>query len=305
MMAQTTLQTPVVHAPVAARARRRHFTPARVGIYVFLFGAALFFLLPLYVMLVTSLKGMDEIRAGSILALPTEWTIEPWRQAWSEVCTGASCEGIRGGFWNSVAITVPSTILPILIGAINGYALSFWRPRGAHLLFGVLLAGAFIPVQVMIYPLVRLLAGAGIFGSLPAIVLVHLIFGMPVMTLLFRNYYASLPQELFHAARIDGGGFWRIFLHVVLPLSVPIIVVAAIMQVTGVWNDYILGLVFAGRDNLPMTVQLNNVINTTTGTRLYNVNMAATILTALVPLALYFFSGRWFVRGIAAGAVKG
>ena len=305
MMAQTTLQTPVVHAPVAARARRRHFTPARVGIYVFLFGAALFFLLPLYVMLVTSLKDMDEIRAGSILALPTEWTIEPWRQAWSEVCTGASCEGIRGGFWNSVAITAPSTILPILIGAINGYALSFWRPRGAHLLFGVLLAGAFIPVQVMIYPLVRLLAGAGIFGSLPAIVLVHLIFGMPVMTLLFRNYYASLPQELFHAARIDGGGFWRIFLHVVLPLSVPIIVVAAIMQVTGVWNDYILGLVFAGRDNLPMTVQLNNVINTTTGTRLYNVNMAATILTALVPLALYFFSGRWFVRGIAAGAVKG
>jgi len=305
MMAQTALSTPAVHVPAAARPRRRHFTPARIGIYVFLFGAALFFLMPLYVMIVTSLKGMDEIRAGSILALPGAWTVEPWRQAWSEVCTGASCEGIRGGFWNSVRITLPSTILPILIGAINGYALSFWRPRGANLLFGVLLAGAFIPVQVMIYPLVRLLAGAGIFGSLPAIVLVHLVFGMPVMTLLFRNYYASLPQELFHAARIDGGGFWRIFLHVVLPLSTPIIVVAAIMQVTGVWNDYILGLVFAGRDNLPMTVQLNNVINTTTGTRLYNVNMAATILTALVPLALYFFSGRWFVRGIAAGAVKG
>ena len=284
---------------------RRRFTPARAGIHVFLFGAALFFLLPLYVMLVTSLKGMDEIRAGSILALPLAWTVEPWRQAWSEVCTGAACEGVRAGFWNSVAITVPSTVLPILAGAVNGYALSFWRPRYANLLFGVLLAGAFIPVQVMIYPLVRLLAGAGIFGSLPAIVLVHLIFGMPVMTLLFRNYYASLPQELFHAARIDGGGFWRIFLHVVLPLSVPIVVVAAIMQVTGVWNDYILGLVFAGRDHLPMTVQLNNVINTTTGTRLYNVNMAATILTALVPLAIYFFSGRWFVRGIAAGAVKG
>ncbi|MFC5512064.1 carbohydrate ABC transporter permease [Massilia jejuensis] len=284
---------------------RRVFTPARAGIHVFLFGAALFFLLPLYVMLTTSFKGMDEIRAGSILALPVAWTFEPWRQAWSEVCTGAACEGVRAGFWNSVAITVPGTVLPILVGAVNGYALSFWRPRGANLLFGVLLAGAFIPVQVMIYPLVRLLAGAGIFGSLPAIVLVHLIFGMPVMTLLFRNYYASLPQELFHAARIDGGGFWRIFIHVMLPLSLPIAVVAAIMQITGVWNDYILGLVFAGRDNLPMTVQLNNVINTTTGTRLYNVNMAATILTALVPLAIYFFSGRWFVRGIAAGAVKG
>jgi glucose/mannose transport system permease protein len=297
---------PAVLPPRAGAAvRRRGLTPARIGIYLFLFGAALFFLLPLYVMLVTSLKSMDEIRAGSILALPVAWTVEPWRLAWSEVCTGAACEGVRGGFWNSVAITVPSTLLPILVGAVNGYALSLWRPRFANLLFGVLLVGAFIPVQVMIYPLVRLLAAAGMFGSLPAIVLVHLIFGMPVMTLLFRNYYASLPQELFHAARIDGGGFWRIFLHVVLPLSAPIVVVAAIMQVTGVWNDYILGLVFAGRDNLPMTVQLNNVINTTTGTRLYNVNMAATILTALVPLAIYFFSGRWFVRGIAAGAVKG
>ena len=301
-----------IHQPLTATRggtqagqRRRRLTPARIGIYAFLVSAALFFLLPLYVMLVTSLKPMDEIRLGSIFALPSNPTFEPWRQAWSEVCTGAACEGVRAGFWNSVAITVPSTILPILLGAINGYALSFWKPRGANLLFGVLLAGAFIPVQVMIYPMVRLLAGMGIFGSLPAIVLVHLVFGMPIMTLLFRNYYASVPHELFQAARIDGGGFWRIFAYVMLPMSVPIIVVAAIMQVTGVWNDYILGLVFAGRDNLPMTVQLNNVINTTTGARLYNVNMAATILTALVPLALYFFSGRWFVRGIAAGAVKG
>jgi glucose/mannose transport system permease protein len=284
---------------------KRSLTPARIGIYLFLASAALFFLLPLYVMLATSVKPMDEIRQGSIFALPIAATFEPWRQAWSEVCTGASCEGVRVGFWNSVAITVPSTILPILLGAINGYALSFWRPPGASLLFAALMAGAFIPVQVMIYPLVRLLATLGVFGSLPGIVLVHLVFGMPIMTLLFRNYYAGIPHELFQAARIDGAGFWRIFLHVMLPMSTPIIVVATIMQVTGVWNDYILGLVFAGRDNLPMTVQLNNVINTTTGTRLYNVNMAATILTALVPLAIYFLSGRWFVRGIAAGAVKG
>ncbi len=278
---------------------------ARLGIYAFLISAAAFFLLPLYVMLVTSIKPMEEIRTGSIFALPMAATLEPWRQAWSEVCTGAACEGVRAGFWNSVAITVPSTVLPILLGAVNGYALSFWRPRGANVLFGILMVGAFIPVQVMIYPLVRLLGGLGIFGSLPAIVLIHLIFGMPIMTMLFRNYYLSVPHELFQAERIDGGGFFRIFLHVMLPMSLPIIVVAAIMQVTGVWNDYILGLVFAGRDNLPMTVQLNNVINTTTGTRLYNVNMAATILTALVPLAIYFLSGRWFVRGIAAGAVKG
>lgn len=285
--------------------KRRTFTPARIGIYAFLLTAALFFLLPLYIMLVTSLKPMEEIGLGNIFALPVESTVAPWREAWSGACTGASCEGIRTGFWNSVAIAVPATILPILLGALNGYALSFWRPRGANLLFAALMVGAFIPLQVMMFPLVRVLGAIGIFGSLPGIVLVHLIFSMPIMTLLFRNYYAGIPHELFHAARIDGGGFWRIFVQLMLPMSLPIIVVAAIMQVTGVWNDYILGLVFAGRDNLPMTVQLNNVINTTTGTRLYNVNMAATILTSLVPLAIYFMSGRWFVRGIAAGAVKG
>jgi glucose/mannose transport system permease protein len=285
--------------------KRRSLTPARIGIYAFLLTAALFFLLPLYVMLVTSFKPMEEIRLGNIFALPSQVTAAPWVEAWSAACTGVSCEGIRTGFWNSVAITVPSTILPILLGALNGYALSFWRPRGAGLLFGALMLGAFIPVQVMMFPLVRVLGAIGVFGSLPGIVLVHLVFSMPIMTLLFRNYYAAIPQELFHAARIDGGGFWRIFVQLVLPMSLPIVVVAAIMQVTGVWNDYILGLVFAGRDNLPMTVQLNNVINTTTGTRLYNVNMAATILTSLVPLAIYFISGRWFVRGIAAGAVKG
>jgi len=305
----TTVGPPAVPAPALdgapARARRRRFGIARLGVYAFLFTAALFFLLPLYVMIVTSFKPMIEIRQGGILALPHAFTFEPWRQAWTAACTGAACEGVRTGFWNSVAITIPSTIITILLGAVSGYALSFWRPRGANFLFGVLLAGAFVPVQVMIYPLVRVMALAGIFGSLPAIVLVHLVFGMPVMTLLFRNYYCNVPQELFQAARIDGGGFWRIFLHVMLPLSLPIVVVAAIMQVTGVWNDYILGLVFAGREHMPMMVQLNNLVVTTTGTRQYNLDMAATMLTALLPLALYFVSGRWFVRGIAAGAVKG
>lgn len=287
-----------------AQARGR-FNPARWGIYAFLVTAALFFLAPLYIMLVTSFKTMEEIRLGQLFALPLNATLEPWRAAWSEVCTGVSCEGISAGFWNSVAIVVPSTILPVLIGALNGYALSFWRPRGANVLFGILMLGAFIPVQVMIYPLVKVMAAVGLYSSLPGIVAVHLIFSMPVMTLLFRNYYSAIPPELFKAARIDGGGFWRIFVQLMLPMSTPIIVVAAIMQVTGVWNDYILGLVFAGREHLPMTVQLNNVINTTTGERLYNVNMAATILTSMVPLLVYFVSGRWFVRGIAAGAVKG
>ena len=256
-------------------------------------------------MLVTSFKGMDEIRTGQLFAWPLAPSLDAWRTAWAQACTGTTCEGVRVGFWNSVAIVVPGTVLPILIGAVNGYALSLWRPRGAQALFAVLMLGAFIPVQVMIYPMVKILAALGLFGSLPGIVLVHVVFGMPVMTLLFRNYYAGLPIELFKAARVDGGGFWRIFLQLMLPMSTPMLIVAAIMQITGVWNDYVLGLVFAGADNLPMTVQLNNVINTTTGERLYNVNMAATMLTSAVPLAVYFLSGRWFVRGIAAGAVKG
>ena len=298
--------------PIAARpatrapARRRpRWTASRIGLYAFLLSAAAFFLLPLYVMLVTSLKPMDEIRLGNIFSLPVSITIEPWMVAWASACTGLQCEGISTGFWNSVAIVVPSTVLSILLGAINGYALSFWRPRGGAWLFGILMMGAFVPYQVLMFPLVRAFAAMSLFGTLPGIVLIHAIFGMPVMTLLFRNYYASLPMELFKAARIDGGGFWRIFFQLMLPMSVPIIVVAVIMQVTGIWNDFILGLVFAGRENLPMTVQLNNIINTTTGERLYNVNMAATILTSLVPLAVYLISGRWFVRGIAAGAVKG
>ncbi len=277
----------------------------RLGVYAFLVGAALFFLAPLYIMVITSLKSMEEIRAGQLFSLPLELTLAPWRAAWSEACTGLSCEGVSVGFWNSVSIVIPATILPILLGALNGYALSCWRPRGADALFALLMLGAFIPVQVMIYPLVKMLAAVGLFGSLPGIVLVHIIFSMPVMTLLFRNYYLAIPRELFNAARIDGGGFWRIFVELMLPMSTPIIIVAAIMQVTGVWKDYILGLVFAGHDNLPMTVQLNNVINTTTGERLYNVNMAATLLTSMLPLLVYFVSGRWFVRGITAGAVKG
>lgn len=291
--------------PLQSHARRRWLQPGKIGVYVFLVCSALFFLAPLYIMLATSFKSMEEIRLGNIFSLPVEVTFEPWRLAWSDACTGVACEGIRGGFWNSVMIVIPSTILPILVGAVNGYALAMWRPRGGNILFGALMLGAFIPVQVMMFPLVRVLGSVGLFGSLPGIVLIHLIFSMPIMTLLFRNYYASIPEELFKAARVDGGGFFRIFVAVILPMSTPIIVVAAIMQVTGVWNDYILGLVFAGRENMPMTVQLNNVINTTTGARLYNVNMAATILTSLVPLTIYFLSGRWFVRGITAGAVKG
>ena len=292
-------------AATMPRKKRSHFTPARIGVYALLISSAAFFLIPLYVMITTSLKPMSEIRLGNLFALPRQPSFAAWSEAWSSACTGLNCEGIQVGFWNSVKIVLPSTVISIFFGALNGYALSFWRVRWAGWLFGILMFGAFVPYQVMIYPMVRSLAMLGLFGTLPGIILIHTVFGMPVMTLLDRNYYASVPNELFKAARIDGGGFWRIFFQLMLPMSLPIIAVAVIMQLTAIWNDFLFGLVFAGRENLPMTVQLNNVINSTMGERQYNVNMAATILTSLVPLTIYLLSGRWFVRGISAGAVKG
>jgi glucose/mannose transport system permease protein len=294
-----------VNNTLSPRPRRSFLTPARLGVYAFLASAALFFLLPLYVMGITSIKPMTEIRAGNIFALPLAITFEPWAQAWSSACTGLECNGISVGFWNSVRILLPSLALSILLGSINGYALAYWRVKWAGWFFAILMLGAFIPYPVMLYPLVRMFASVNMFQSIPNIVLIHTFFGMPIMTLLFRNYYSSLPIELFKAARIDGGSFWRIYFQLMLPMSLPIFVVALILQTTGIWNDFLLGLIFAGRENYPMTVQLNNIINSTQGEKVYNVNMAATLLTSMVPLAVYFISGRWFVRGIAAGAVKG
>ena len=277
----------------------------RWALYSFLAMMALFFLVPLYIMIITSLKSMPEIRNGSLFSWPEMIDLTAWSKAWFSACTGLECRGIQVGFLNSLQITIPSVFLSIAIGALNGYALTFWHVKGARLIFAILLIGAFIPYQVFLYPLIRLFAYSHLYGSLVGIILVHIIFGMPLMTLLFRNYYISLPQELFKAARIDGAGFWRIFYQIILPMSLPMLIVAAIMQVTAIWNDFLLGLVFAGRENLPMTVQLNNIVNTSTGERAYNVNMAATILTSLVPLFIYCISGRWFVRGIASGAMKG
>lgn len=285
--------------------RQQQLSIARIGIYAFLIMAALFFLMPFWVMIVTSLKTLPEIREGNLFNWPRDLTIQPWIDAWFNACTGRDCNGLRPGFWNSVKITSLATVLSIVIAAINGYALSFWRYRYANLIFGILVFGAFVPYQVVIYPLIIAMRELGLFSTLASIVIIHTIFGMPILTLLYRNFFASLPMEMFKAARIDGAGFWQIFFRIMIPMAVPITVVAVILQLTGIWNDFLFGTVFAGRQNMPMTVQLNNIVQTTTGVREYNVHMAATILTAAVPLAVYFISGKWFVRGIAAGAVKG
>ncbi len=301
-MSNTSIDTPVV--PNGPKPKRM-FDPSRIFIYAVLIITSLYFLLPLYVMLITSFKNLDEIRDGNIFVPGSHFSFDSWDRAWNHVCTGLYCNGISPGFWNSVKITVPSVIVSIAVASVSGYSLANWPFRFAELFFTVLIVGSFIPYQVMLYPLVLLTKNLGIFSTLYAVILIHTIFGLPILTLLFRNYFSSLPPELFKAARVDGAGFWRIFGQVMVPMSVPIFTVAVILQVTGIWNDYLFGVVFAGLKNYPMTVQLNNIFTSTMGVKEYNVEMAATLLTGLVPLAIYFFSGKYFVRGIAAGAVKG
>ncbi|WP_343080425.1 carbohydrate ABC transporter permease [Ostreiculturibacter nitratireducens] len=298
------LTVTALEGPQGPRPQRR-FTRRNVFLYGTLIMVALYYLLPLYVMVVTSLKGMPEIRLGNIFSPPVEITFEPWVKAWMEACTGLNCDGLSRGFWNSVQITVPSVAVSIAIASVNGYALANWRFKGAEVFFTILIFGAFIPYQVMLYPLVILLREIGLYGSLWGLIIVHSIFGMPILTLLFRNYFASLPEELFKAARVDGAHFWGIYFRIMLPMSLPIFVVAMILQVTGIWNDFLFGVVYTKPDTWPMTVQLNNIVNSTQGVKEYNVNMAATLITGLVPLVIYFVSGKLFVRGIAAGAVKG
>lgn len=284
---------------------KKSFSRANIFLYGTLILVSVYYLLPLYVMIVTSLKGMPEIRMGNVFGPPVEITFEPWVKAWSEACTGINCDGLSRGFGNSVRILVPSVLLSIAIASINGYALSNWKFKGSETFFTILIIGAFIPYQTMLYPIVILLREIGLMGSIGGLVLVHTVFGMPILTLLFRNYFTSIPEELFKAARVDGAGFWQIYFQIMMPMALPIFVVAIILQVTGIWNDFLFGVIYTKPATYPMTVQLNNIVNSVQGVKEYNVNMAATLLTGLVPLVIYFASGKLFVRGIAAGAVKG
>ncbi|MGY4750334.1 carbohydrate ABC transporter permease [Pannonibacter sp. Q-1] len=300
----------LAHLPAGiAGARGPRPRPALTRRNIVLYGTllllAFYYLLPIYVMVMTSLKGMPEVRLGSIFAPPLEITFEPWVKAWASVCTGLNCDGLSRGFFNSVKITVPSVILSIAVASVNGYALVMWRFKGANVFFTILIIGAFIPYQVMIYPMVILLREIGLYGSIWGLVLVHTIFGMPILTLLFRNYFSSVPEELFKAARVDGAGFWKIYLKIMMPMALPMFVVAVILQTTAIWNDFLFGVIFTRPESYPMTVQLNNIVNSVTGVKEYNVNMAATLLSGIVPLTIYLISGKLFVRGIAAGAVKG
>lgn len=274
-------------------------------IYGLLALVCLYYLAPLYVMVVTSFKSLAEIRTGNLLALPSDPTLEPWAKAWSSACTGVRCQGLQGYFWNSVQFTVPAVLISTAVGALNGYALTKWRFRGSNLFFGMLLIGCFIPFQVILLPMARTLGVLGIASNLWGLVFVHVVYGIAFTTLFFRNYYVAIPDELVKVARIDGAGFWRIFLSIILPLSGPIIVVSIIWQFTQVWNDFLFGVVFSSGERQPLMAALNNLVNTSTGVKEYNVDMAGAIFAALPTLLVYVVAGKYFVRGLTAGAIKG
>jgi glucose/mannose transport system permease protein len=277
----------------------------RALVYALLVVFALYYLMPLFVMLVTSLKSLDEIRAGNLLALPMAPSLEAWAKAWGSACTGVDCSGLKANFMNSVSFVVPAVLISTLIGAFNGYVLTMWRFKGSDAIFTLLLVGCFIPFQVVLLPMAQTLGYLGIANTTAGLIFVHVVYGLAFTTLFFRNFYVTIPPELTSAARIDGAGFFTIFWRIILPLSPPIIVVCVIWQFTQIWNDFLFGVVFSSGERQPITVALNNLVNTSTGVKEYNVDMAAAIIAALPTLFVYIVAGKYFIRGLTAGAVKG
>ncbi|WP_445620394.1 carbohydrate ABC transporter permease [Kushneria sp. Sum13] len=284
-------------------ARRNTFT--RALLYAVLAVFAIAYLMPLYVMLVTSFKPLEEIHQGNMLALPSDWTFAPWREAWGSACIGLECNGVHGYFFNSIKIVVPAVLISGLLGAFNGYVLTKWRFRGHKIVFGLILFSCFIPFQIVLLPMARVLGILHIANSTTGLVLVHIVYGIGFTTLFFRNFYESFPDELVRAAKLDGAGFFTIFFRILLPASIPIIVVTIIWQFTNVWNDFLFGVSFTSGDSAPITVALNNLVNSSTGVKAYNVNMAAAMVAAVPTLVVYILAGKYFLRGLMSGSVKG
>src|SRR6202044_425146 len=316
------LMTAAADALAAAPSREpaRHSMTTRVVIYGALILFAIVYLLPLVVMVMTSLKPLAEVTGGNMFYFPHDLTFEPWKKAWGTSCVGLTCEGIKGYVWNSVKMVVPAVLISTLLGALNGYVLTKWRFPGHKLVFGMMLFACFIPFQSVLIPMATILGKLGAIGQSlentiglslgfgnPTVnlVLVHVVYGLGFTTLFFRNYYETFPNELVRAAQIDGASFFQIFRRILLPNSMPIFIVTVIYQFTNIWNDFLFGSTFAAGDSAPMTVALYNIVNTSTGVVEYNTNMAAAMIAAAPTLVVYVLAGRYFVSGLMAGAVKG
>ena len=274
---------------------------------------ALYYITPLYVMVVTSLKTMEEIRLGNLFSLPKTLNFESWLEAWrgqlvnttSGLKVDAGNVYLKNYFWNSVKMVVPAVLVSTILGALNGYALTKWRFKYDNVIFLLFLFGTFIPYQAILLPMARTLGILGISNSITGLVVVHIIYGLCFTTLFCRNYYVSISDEIVRAARIDGAGFFKIFFKIMLPISLPILVVTVIWQFTQIWNDFLFGATFSFGESAPIQVALNNMVLTSTSVKRYNVDMAAAIIAGFPTLIVYVLAGKYFIRGLTAGSVKG
>ena len=283
--------------------RRRTFY--RWLLFLILGVFAIYYLAPMYVMIVTSFKSMEEIRKGNLMILPKEFLLDAWKIAWGGRGYDAGDVFLRPFFWNSTKMVVPAVVISTFLGAINGYILTKWRFKGDNIIFLLFLFGCFIPYQAILLPMARTLGALGISNSITGLVLVHSVYGLSFTTLFFRNYYVSIPDEMIKAARIDGAGFFKIFFKVLLPISAPIIVVTVIWQFTNIWNDFLFGSSFSFGEAAPIQVALNNMVLTSTSVKQYNVDMAAAFIAGFPTLVVYILAGKYFIRGLTAGSVKG
>jgi glucose/mannose transport system permease protein len=277
----------------------------RIVLYAVLLAFAVVFLMPVYVMVVNSFKPLDEIRSGNLMSLPIDWTVAPWLSAWSTAQIGVQPTGLKPYFINSFLLVVPAVVLTTLIGALNGYILTQFRFRGSNLMFAAMLFSVFIPFQIVLIPMAKTLGFLGLAGTVKGLVFVNTVYGIGFTTLFFRNYYAAFPAELIRSARMDGAGFFGVMGHILLPNSTPIIVVTVIWQFTNIWNEFLFGASFSDFSSFPLTVALNNLVNSSTGVKEYNVHFAGAFIAALPTLIVYLVSGKYFVRGLMAGSVKG
>jgi glucose/mannose transport system permease protein len=287
----------------AQTAHRKPTRWSRALIYAALVLAAAFYLLPVYVLLITGMKSFQEVSLATMWNLPSGLHFDSFIKAW----LGKSSEGIRGlseNFMNSVYLAVPATILSAILGSMNGYVLAKWKFKGSNVLFPLMLFGMFIPYQSILIPLVQVLQKMHLYGSIPGLIFVHVVYGIPITTLIFRNYYAAIPTELVEAAKIDGAGILGIYRHILFPISMPGFVVVMIWQFTSIWNDFLFGVIVTSRPAVqPITVALNNMAGSYIVE--WNVQMAGALLAALPTLLVYIFLGRYFMRGLLAGALKG
>jgi glucose/mannose transport system permease protein len=274
-------------------------------VHGFLVLFALYYIVPLAVVFLNSFRDLEEITRGSLIGIPKSFSLSYWGQAWNEVCVGGICEGIQPYFWSSFKMVVPATIISTALGALSGYALSKWRFSGSEMLFGVITLGVFIPGQMVLLPWAITLGKLNLTNTTTGLVLIHVVQGLSFTTLFCRNYYVNIPEDLIKAARIDGAGFFRIFWRIVLPLSPPILIVTVIWQFTNIWNEFLFAVTFASGDSQPITAALIALsASGGTTTRFYNIESAAVIMAALPTLLVYLFGGKYFMRGLTAGAIK-